>query len=335
MLKRILAPLDGSERAEHGLALAARLARGSGAELLLVRVVSMPPLRMAPYGEPAQIALALIAQARQDAEDYLADVTQRPLLEGISVQARTIEGHVTADILNTARDEGCDMIVISTHGYSGFNRWRLGRVAAQVARHSPVPVLIVPARGEQTPPKDDEDMRVLVTLDGSELAEAAIAPALDVARSLAAPERISAHLLEVVEFFAVLMADNSRDGGLSPVSSAAIGVEEQALHAARAYLETVAGRIRRQYPDITVTVSALLAADVAGMISDVAEDEPGYNVIAMATHGRGGVQRWALGSITERVLHTARVPLIIARSQAAIEHERQVAEAEAEEDAHR
>lgn len=324
MLQRILVPLDGSERAERGLELAVRLARRSGGELLLVRVVSMPPMRLAPYGEPAQIALALIAEARRDADDYLKAVAGRPLLEGIQVRTLAIEGHVTADLLSTAQVEQCDLIVMSTHGYSGFNRWRLGRVAAQVARHSPVPVLIVPARNDQAPKLEGGEARVLVTLDGSELAEAAIAPALDVARALAEPEHCTVHLLEVVEFFAVMMADTTREGALS---SPAIGAEEQALQDARAYLEGVSARIRQERPDVTVTSEAVLAADIAATITDVATAEPGFEIIAMATHGRGGLQRWAVGSITERVLHTTRLPLIIARSPGTIEHERQTNDA--------
>lgn len=323
MLKRIMVPLDGSERAERGLALSARLARGSGAELLLVRIVSMPPMRLAPYGEPAQIALALIAEARQDAEDYLREVAQRPFLDGIAVRTLAIEGHVTADLLTTARDEQCDLIVMCTHGYSGFNRWRLGRVAAQVARHSPVPVLIVPARNDQAPTLEDGVARVLVTLDGSALAEAALAPALDVAQSLVEPQRITIHLLEVVEFFSVMMADTNREEALS---SPAIGAEEQALQDARAYLEGVSRGIRQENPGVTVTSEAVLAADIAATITDITEAEQGFDIIAMATHGRGGLQRWTVGSITERVLHTTHLPLIIARSRAAIADERQGAE---------
>jgi nucleotide-binding universal stress UspA family protein len=335
VLKRILVPLDGSERAERGLALAARLARGAGGGLLLVRIVSVPPMRFAPYGEPAQIALALIAQARDNANNYLKNVAKRLPLRGFSVETRTVEGHVTADILDIARDEKCGMIVICTHGSSGFNRWRLGRVAAQVARHAPVPVLIVPARDAQPSGAEaigDRDTRILIALDGSELAEAAITPALDVVRALATPERITVHLLEVVDFFAAVMADATRQ---DTPSTPAIGVEEQALLAARDYLEMVAQRIRGEHPGITVLSTPMLASDVAETIIMVAEGVPRYDVIAMATHGRGGPQRWAMGSITERVLHATHLPLIIARSADAIEHDRQVAAAKAEAELHR
>jgi nucleotide-binding universal stress UspA family protein len=79
----------------------------------------------------------------------------------------------------------------------------------------------------------------------------------------------------------------------------------------------------------------VLASDVADAILKAAEAVPGHDIIAMATHGRGGLQRWALGSITERVLHATHLPLIIARSPGAIEHDDQVAEARAEAELHR
>lgn len=333
MLKRIMVPLDGSERAERGLAVAARIARGSGSELLLVRIVSVPYVRFAPYGEPAQIALAMIATAREEATEYVKKVCASPVVAGLSVQTKAVEGHVTADILDIAREEKCDLIVICSHGYSGFNRWRLGRVAGHVARHSTVPVLIVPARNALQPFSGvDSAIRILVTLDGSELAEAALSPALDLVHALAAPEHITVHLLEVVDFFAAMMADADRD---KSVASGEIGAEEQALDAARTYLNAVSQRIQQDSPGVAVTTTATIASDVAKTICDFAEGQTPYDFIAMSTHGRGGLQRWAVGSITERVLHTTQLPLLIARSPLAVEHDKQVAEATAEAELHR
>lgn len=333
MLKRILVPLDGSKRAEHGLALAARLARGSGSELLIVRVVSVPPVRFAPYGEPAQIALALIATARDEAERYLNQVRTNPVLEGLSIEIRVTEGHVTADILDIARDEHCDMIVICSHSRSGLNRWRLGRVAEQVARHSTVPVLVMPPDDNLMPDASaTAPVRILVTLDGSELAEAAIQPAVDLANALAKPEQITIHLLQVVDFFAAMMEEEDRAKTAPPET---IGAEEHVLEMARAYLQARAESIQQANPGVTVTTVATLGADTAKMICDTAGGTPRYDYIAMATHGRGGLQRWALGSITERVLHVAHLPLLIARSPVAVKHDLEVAEAKAEADLHR
>ena len=334
MLKRILVPLDGSDRAERAMSVAARLARGSGSSILALRVVGLPPFRLAPYGEPAQIALAVIGVARDEANAYVKHLALRPEFKDIPIETRVTEGHSSEEILDIARDEQCDMIVICTHGYSGLNRWRLGRVASHVARHAPVPVFVVPAHDERGSNRvAGEHARLLITLDGSDLAEAAIAPGLDIVRALAAPEHITVHLLEVVDFFVAMMADTTHQDASSPPP--AIGAEEQALRAARDYLETVAQRIHKEYPDVAVSTTAMLASDVADTIITVAEEGSSYDFIAMATHGRGGLQRWALGSIAERVLHETHLPLIIARSSDAIAHDLQAAEAEAEAELHR
>lgn len=333
MLKRIMVPLDGSERAERGLAMAARLARATGSELLLVRVVSIPPIRFVPYGEPAQIALALIANAREAADEYLKRIEKSPLVEGITVEARAIEGHVTGDLLEAARIEHCDLIVLTTHGYSGFNHMRLGRVAQHVARHSVVPVLVLPVRDDSPAhPGSTDDIRMLVTLDGSSLAEAAVAPALELGQALAAPERISVHLLQVVDFFTAMMSDAERGQNAPPPE---IGAEERALELARLYLTEYAERIRRENPHMKVTSSAVLAGDAAKMICDIAGTPPGYDFVAMATHGRGGLQRWAMGSTTERVLHAIHLPLLIVRSPVDIEHDLAASEAAELEELHR
>jgi nucleotide-binding universal stress UspA family protein len=315
MLKRILVPLDGSARAERAMNVAARLARGSGCSVLALRVVGLPLFRLARYGEPAQIALAVIDVAREEADEYVRKLALRPEFEDFKIETRVVEGHVSEEILDIAHAEQCDMIVICTHGYSGLNRWRLGRVAAHVARHAPAPVLIVPTHYESGSNRLAGDhVRLLITLDGSAQAEAAIAPGLDIVRALAAPEHITVHLLEVVDFFATVMADTTHQDA----SSSVVGAEEQALQAARAYLETVAQRIHEEHPGVNVITTAVLASDVADAIINMAEDSLGYDFIAMATHGRGGLQRWALGSITERVLHTTHLPLIIARSPDAV-----------------
>jgi nucleotide-binding universal stress UspA family protein len=331
MLQRILVPLDGSDRAERAMHVAARLARGSGSgcRILELRVVGLPPFRLAPYGEPAQIALAVIGVARDEANDYVKRLALRPEFKDVQIKTRVIEGHVSDEILDVARDEQCDMIVICTHGYSGLNRWRLGRVAAHVARHASAPVLVVPAHDDPGANRiADDHARLLITLDGSELAEAAIAPGLDVVRALAMPEHVTVHLLEVIDFFAAMMAETPHQDASSP--SPAIGAEEQALRAARDYLETVAQRIHKEYPGVAVTTTAMLASDIADTIITVAEEGAGHDFIAMGTHGRGGLQRWALGSIAERVLHATHLPLILARSADAVTHDRQVAEAKAD-----
>jgi nucleotide-binding universal stress UspA family protein len=170
-------------------------------------------------------------------------------------------------------------------------------------------------------------IRVLVPLDGSELAEAAAQPAVDLARALAAPERVTIHLVQIVDPITAVIADTASDG---PLPQPEIGPEEKALDVARSYLGVIASNIRRENPEMTVTLAAVIAQDVATAICEIAEEEPRADVLAMATHGRGGMARWAMGSISERVLHATHVPLLVVRSPGAIAADREAVEADEE-----
>jgi nucleotide-binding universal stress UspA family protein len=157
---------------------------------------------------------------------------------------------------------------------------------------------------------------VLVPLDGSPLAETVLAPARALALALAAPGPADVHLTLVV---APYKAERTN------MPDALI------LDGAKAYLEGVSQHLLADGGDgrLTVTRSVAVNYDFAHGILEAAEGGEhvaasaasgagtsaagGCDVIAMATHGRGGVARWALGSVTERVLHATRLPILIVR----------------------
>jgi nucleotide-binding universal stress UspA family protein len=152
---------------------------------------------------------------------------------------------------------------------------------------------------------------VLVPLDGSPLAETALAPASALALALAKPGPASVHLTLVVAPYRAVR---------EYVPDALL------LDGAATYLEQVAQRLRSQGDDraLTVTWSVVAQGDIAHGIAAAAEMEetsvagesiPRCDVIAMATHGHSAVARWALGSVTERVLHGTKLPLLIVRPQ--------------------
>jgi nucleotide-binding universal stress UspA family protein len=329
MFKRIVVPLDGSLRAERVLPVAARIARASGGRIVLLRVAGIP----AEYA-PAMYASALsaspfYAQELLEAElagarYYLAAVAQSEQLAGIRIETTVLSGAAAPTILDVAGgDDGSpvDLIVLCSHGRTGFTHWALGSVAQKVARHSPVPVLIL--REEDAVLADRltgaaPPLRALVALDGSRVAEAALVPAAQLVAVLAAPERGALHLAQVVPLPTLRSEQEyqQHDGQ----------IREQALHQATTYLSAVADNLRRSVATghgLEVTWSVTVNEDVAHTLISMAElgEETGtYEVqrcdlIAMATHGRGGLQRWMLGSITERVLNDTKLPLLIIRPQ--------------------
>lgn len=320
MFHHILVPLDGSRRAEQALPGAARLAHASGGTLTLLKVVTplfeidIKPVRLTKHTD-----LPLDADIAQ-ANKYLAGVASSDDLKGTELRTDVMTGAPASIILLFAQLQHVDLIAMCSHGFTGFKRWRLGSVAQNVARHSPVPVLILREGGSMlTAQREDttRPLRVLVALDGSPLAEAALLPAAHLCASLAAPARGTLHLIRVLPLPA--LEDESQQEML-------LAERKQAEAHATAYLDTIKQRLREgdlAQLDLMVTSSVAVHTDVADTLIRVAEhgefirDIEGFtgcDAIVMATHGRSGPQRWAMGSITERVLGATRLPLLIVRS---------------------
>lgn len=318
MFEHLLVPLDGSARAERAIPVAARLARASGGVLVLLRVVSWPPL-LVPYPAPDPGTMQAVIEAeRAEAEDYLEGLTHRSSLAGVRTETLVAVGQASAAILALAETQRSDLIVLCSHGYTGLKRWVLGSVAGQVARYAPVPVLLLREGGPAlvgTPPHAEGPLRALVPLDGSARARAALVPAAQLVVALAAPGPGELHLMRVVV--------------LPESAKISQGEREALMHKARQYLSaTVAqiheGLVARPLAEIklAITWSVTIDDDIASGILRVAEEgedaqgsgEVGSSdLIAMATHGYSGIERIAMGSVTERVLHATRLPLLVVR----------------------
>ncbi len=304
MFKRILVPLDGSERAERALPIAARLARASGGTIILVRVVSTEPVS-SPSAPAKPILIQTVGEVDLTmAESYLAGRAGSDPLSGIPVQTQVTVG------------------LVSSSGVKHW--WLMGSVAGRVARFSPIPVFILREGGPIPEPRQpgERPLRVLVPLDGSDYAKAGLVPAAYLAAALAAPGRGALHLVYVVQ---------PPHEAKAPTRTAHTSQNTQALqNMAREYLNAVIQRIRdrSEYPAIAnlnleFTSSVVVDDDVARGIIRVAENGAngegaemfgGCDAIAMTTHGEGGLQHW-VGSVTERVLHTSRLPLLVVRPQ--------------------
>lgn len=333
MFKRILVPLDGSALAEKALPTAARLARASGGTVILLRVIS-PPVEYG-YGAsymiytPLNVLEEVMEADQADARRYLEGVAASHVLEGVHIQLEVRMGMTVPMIFSIIDSERIDLIVMSSHGRTGFKRWFLGSVAQKVVRHSPVPVLLLRAHEAMTTgllPYMERPLRVLVPLDGSVVAKAALVPAIHVIAALAAPGQGAIHLVRVVK------VDTLPGEVLGPED------KEHMLHRAKTYLQSVVGHIREGLAaelHVAVTWSVALDRDAATGIIRVAEngeDAEGAgvfgacNMIALSTHGREGLQRWAMGSVAERVLSGTRLPVLIVQPQQ-VEAESETSEA--------
>ncbi len=312
MFQHILVPLDGSERAERALPVAVQIARVSDGSLVLLRVVP-PSADGAWYSTDSPRAMREALDARiAEAFCYLAGVAESEELSGINIITEVLPGEPALTIFPAAHSHHADLIVMCTRERAALQRWGLGSVTQKVARHSPIPVFILHDDAEM-PMNLHRSVRVLVTLDGSSFAEATLLPSAYLSAALSAPVEGALHLVRVL-----------------PVEEDAQNVTDtvgQAQHVsmARTYLHDMEQQLREnKMADLKlhITTSVEFDNDVAGMLIRVAEtgetrEEPedfaGCDVIAMATRGHSGLQRWVLGSTTERVLAATKLPLLIVR----------------------
>src|SRR5437879_2963261 len=180
MFRHILVPLDGSERAEQVLPVAARLVRATQGRITLLQVVDLTYSAISRGMGAPYISQHLIEDEISRARNYLEQWCQNSLLTGIMVQIQAVAGDLATVITEQAGNLPIDLVVISSHGYTGMKRWLLGSVAEKVARHALVPVLILRENAPLHFHHTDEGrdfVRALVPLDTSPRSQDALAPA--------------------------------------------------------------------------------------------------------------------------------------------------------------
>ncbi|MBL8058886.1 MAG: universal stress protein [Anaerolineales bacterium] len=284
MFHRILVPLDGSPLAEAALAPALAVARHTQAEVWLLRVPAAERIFVPLAGTEGVLwPDQSLGVSRKEAKQYLDNLLKpglHPELAGVPIHTAIVDGDVASVIVDTAAAEGVDLIGMSTHGRSGLTRWMLGSTAEKVLSAAPCPVLI--RRGQQPL------RRFLITLDGSPLAERALAPGFALAAALG----------EQVTLLRVLDDHGASDPAARQAAEADLWRQAQA-HAV-AGLEVRTEVLVGPAAETIITRLGALGADVA----------------VMATHGRTGLRRWIYGSVTEKVLDSAHCSLLVVRPAA-------------------
>ncbi len=223
---------------------------------------------------------------------------------------KALFGAVAPTIIAAAQAYHDDLIVMCSHGYTGFKRWLLGSVADKVARHAPVPILIVREGVPLSATEAEEPVRALVALDGSPLSEAVFEP---VAYLVAGLAYMTSHRGEL-DLLRVIDLPSGSGTGKSQTHITGLSRDEAVL-TAQEYLKSLVARLDEgglANLDITVKTTVESDPDVAEAIIKQAESGA-VDLIAMATHGRGGMEHFMMGSITERVLHHSKLPLLIVR----------------------
>jgi nucleotide-binding universal stress UspA family protein len=297
---RIIIPLDGSTLGEQAVVLGATIARATGASIDLVHVLAEPALNVRVN--------ALVASEEHEARMYLRRVREL-LPDDLEVGILVERGHAADTLIRMAKDVPDTLIVMSTHGRGGLGRIVFGSIADKVMRGATVPVVLVRAATGHA-----GIMKMVVPLDGSQLAEAVLPLAVDLARQTGA----GLHLVRVIEPFWT----NPRlaHGGAAAYFSAEQVAEydRSTSTEARSYLAAVGERLEA---DGVRPAWQVLYGKPAPVIAEFAEQQQA-DLILMSTHGLSGIRRWAFGSVTNEVVHRSPVPVLVAPSTtAAVEHE--------------
>ncbi len=322
MFQHILVPLDGSVLSEQAISLAGRLARTTGGSVTLLRVVRPPDAYEYEFSMLRSASVELdssVHTALAEARHYLQGVATSSDLSGIKTNVLARLGWPAAMIVAVARTRDMELIIMGSRGHAGLQNGMLGSVAQAVTRSAPVPVLVLHRQATPggLPSCMERPPRVLVPLDGSRLAEAVIEPAAHLAAALAAPGQGAIHLLRVVPL----------EPGSQEILDA--NTQERPLREAKAYLASVAERMRQGIAaglKLSVTWSVTLNSEIAQAIIRGAEEGEdlrgtgaygGCDLIALATHGRGGLQLLELGSVAGSLLATTRLPVLVVRPERA------------------
>ena len=292
----ILVPLDGSRLAEQAIPIALAIAERARSKVKLVLVHH--PLLMEPG--PAYTKLELAMQKAD--REYLRSVAAR-LRErlGRALSSAVLQGPIAPTLARYIRELSTDLVVMTTHGRGGLRRAWLGSVADQLIRTSEVPILVVRPRDGKAAESPVDLAEMLVPLDGSPLAETVLEPA-------AALARLWDGEVSLVQVVRPIVLDSD------PVLPFPIGYSDQATtmrrESAQDYIRDVAERLRES--GVKASGVAVIGAGIADTLLNLARPER-VGLVAVATHGRGGLRRLALGSVADKLVRAAEVPVLVVR----------------------
>jgi len=282
-----LSPLDGSELAERAIPYTKNLAKTRGSEVILFTV-----------------SIAFVEQLDRPMKAYLELNAKELQSQGIKASTAIAYGDVADEIIGFAEKNNIDLIIISTHGYSGIKRWVLGSVARKVLYGTCAHVLLIKSK---TPKVSEVELkRLLLPLDGSPFSEAPI-PFVEELTKVTETEIILTVVSEPP------LVPSYGDRPINPTwekyrDTLWAEMQQQASE----YIGKIKTRLEKRRVKVKSQVITGELGKVAESIMKAAQKE-NVDLIAMATHGRTGVSRWVYGGITNRIVEQSLQPVLLIR----------------------
>lgn len=284
MFKKVLLPLDGSTEAESPLPYIKDFSNRFNSKVHILGV---------GIGSKRRKVNRLLT-------DYVQDTASNLSQDGVSAKPHMLYGHAAEQISLFIKENSIDLLVMATHGRSGVTRWWIGSVAESVITEASIPVLLVRSKRlkEAEANKTKTFHHILVPLDGSDIGESA----LQYAEILALKLDATISLLHVIHSF---------DGLGFDIPGYDLKVMTKKLNdSGEEYLKKISDRLKNKGIKFSSKISI---GNPASTIIEYAQEKK-IDLIAMSTHGRSGIARWVLGSVTDKVLRESSLPLWLFRS---------------------
>jgi nucleotide-binding universal stress UspA family protein len=309
MFTKIAVPLDGSPLAEKALPYAVKIAELYKAQLLLLRVAELSPFTT----DTTEHELAAV----RTAENYLKDVKQSItdpdldlFLEPEKVELLAVYGDRDSDLAELIPYEHADLIIMTTHGRTGFSRMVLGSVANKILRHTLLPIILIRPENIETSELVVEEMmettsmseglkRVLVTLDGTPASESVVENAITLGRETGA-EII---LMQVIN--PIIPVEYG-----APVTAFTFDLDkdlEERREAALDYLKKIEAKIEAE--GIRCRCNIFVGNAAYEIVTYARKTHA--NLILMATHARGKFGQFLMGSVADQVVRETHLPVML------------------------
>lgn len=286
-LRKILCPIDFSRDSTSAMRAAIRLANDHAAELVLAHVFQPPiTLTIEQPVMPSEIYTTLAKDASSGLDQAVAQATE---LGANRVTGELKNGVAWIELVEMLeRDASFDLVVMGTHGRTGISRMLLGSVTEKVVRHAPCSVLTLRRDAAVAP-----FTKILCPIDFSDTSEIA----MDFAAELRPKSITLLHVIEVImpysgEPFPAVYTDDIQQQATEELDRAATVVRKLA-----------------EVPVETTTREGRAGHEVVEML----DENPGFDLVVIGSHGRTGIKRALLGSVAEVVVRHARCPVVVAR----------------------
>jgi nucleotide-binding universal stress UspA family protein len=300
MITTLVVPLDGSPFGQGAIPYALEIAGRAKAKLHLVHV-HVPP----SFSRYPDLYLDKDRQIKTEEQLYLlskSDQIERS--EGFKPVVALVDGRAVDALTDYIAKVKGSLVIMTTHGRGPLNRLWLGSVADGLIRRLPAPILLVRPADKPLPEAKPNGFRhMIIPLDGSSEAETILKPALELGRLMES----SYTLFQAIPPVPLMSYD------ITGVSTGAVDLQlvQQLQELAQAYLNKTAESLRAE--GLAVRERAVIHPNAATAILDQAAEQPD-SIIALATAGLTGLSRLVLGSVADKVIRGATVPVLVYRT---------------------